>query len=158
MKLAITTGVGTGRPTPDLDFIRRAEALGYESVWTAETWGADAMSPLAYVAGHTRRIKLGTSIAHVDGRTAAMTAMTAQTIDAMAGGGRFLLGIGTSGPQVVEGWHGRPWGKPNYRLRDTVAVIRKIWSGDKVVHHGREFRSRIPANGPSVSASRCATP
>lgn len=110
MKLAIGAGMGGGNARPDIEFIQRAESLGYDSVWTGETWGTDAFSPLAYIAGHTSRIKLGTSIVHVDGRTAAMTAMTAQTIDALAGGGRLLLGIGTSGPQVVEGWHGRPWG------------------------------------------------
>jgi F420-dependent oxidoreductase-like protein len=146
MKLAIATGVSTQNPQPNIPLIQRAEALGYDSVWTAETWGADALSPLAFIAGHTRTIKLGSSIAHIDGRTPAMTAMIAQTIDAMAGGGRMLLGIGTSGPQVVEGWHGRPWGRPNYRLRDTVAILRKVWSGERVLHHGKEFE--LPYTGP----------
>lgn len=148
MKLAIGAGVSAQNPRPNIPFIQRAEALGYDSVWTGETWGADAFSPLAYIAGHTTRIRLGTSIAHIDGRTAGITAMTAQTIDAMAGGGRLLLGIGTSGPQVVEGWHGRPWGKPNYRLRDTAAILRKIWSGDKVTHEGREIQ--LPYHGPGA--------
>jgi F420-dependent oxidoreductase-like protein len=146
MKLAIGTGVAPGNPKPDIAFIRRAEALGYDSVWTGETWGADALSPLAFIAAHTDRIRLGTSIVHIDGRTAAMLAMTAQTIDAMAGGGRMMLGIGTSGPQVVEGWHGRPWGRPNYRLRDTVAILRKVWSGQHVEHHGNEII--LPYTGP----------
>ena len=145
MKLAISAGITRGG-IPDIPFIQQAEALGYHSVWTAETWGFDALSPLAYIAGQTKTIKLGTGIAHVDGRTPAMMAMTAQTIDRMAGGNRLLLGIGTSGPQVVEGWHGRPWGKPNYRLRDTVAIMRKIWSGDRVVHEGKEIQ--LPYNGP----------
>ncbi|MFW6093246.1 MAG: LLM class F420-dependent oxidoreductase [Pseudomonadota bacterium] len=145
MKLAISTGIGPRNPHPDIGFIKRAEALGYDSVWTGETWGADAFSPLAFIAGHTATIKLGTAIAHVDGRTAGTTAMTAQTIDAMAGGGRLLLGIGTSGPQVVEGWHGRPWGRPNYKLRDTVTIMRRIWSGEKVEHHGRELQ--VPYTG-----------
>ena len=124
MKLAIGTGIG-GNRQPDIAVIQQAEALGYDSVWAGETWGTDALSPLAFIAALTKKIKLGTSIVHIDGRTPAMTAMTAQTIDAMAGGGRMLLGIGTSGPQVVEGWHGQPWGKPNYRLRDNVAIMRK---------------------------------
>lgn len=145
MKLAIPTGTG-GNRQPNIDFIKRAEALGYDSVWTGETWGTDALSPLAFIAALTDRIKLGTSIVHIDGRTPAMTAMTAQTIDAMAGGGRMLLGIGTSGPQVVEGWHGHPWGKPNYRLRDNVAIMRKVWRGEHVEHSGRAIQ--LPYSGP----------
>jgi len=147
MKLAIGTGIG-GNRQPDIAFIQRAEQLGYDSVWAGETWGTDALSPLAFIAALTRRIKLGTSIVHVDGRTPAMTAMTAQTIDAMAGGGRVLLGIGTSGPQVVEGWHGRPWGKPNYRLRDNVAIMRKVWRGEYVEHQGHEIQ--LPYRGPGA--------
>lgn len=144
MKLAIGTGIG-GNRQPDIAFIQHAEQLGYDSVWTGETWGTDAFSPLAFIAALTHKIKLGTSIVHIDGRTPAMTAMTAQTIDAMAGGGRVLLGIGTSGPQVVEGWHGQPWGKPNYRLRDNVAIMRKIWAGEYVEHQGREIQ--LPYTG-----------
>jgi F420-dependent oxidoreductase-like protein len=147
-KLAIGVSMGQdGRP--NIPFIQEAEALGYQSIWTGETWGMDALSPLAYIAGHTTKMKLGTSIAHIDGRTPAMMAMIAQTIDRMAGGGRVLLGIGTSGPQVVEGWHGRPWGRPNYRLRDTVAIMRKIWSGERVTHQGKEIQ--LPYEGPDAS-------
>ncbi|MET0183022.1 MAG: LLM class flavin-dependent oxidoreductase [Caulobacterales bacterium] len=144
MKLAIGGMLGEDGK-PNIARIKRAEAIGYDSVWTAETWGADAFSPLAYIAAHTSKIKLATGIAHVDGRTPAMTAMTAQTIDAMAGRGRVIVGIGTSGPQVVEGWHGRPWGKPNYRLRDNVAIMRKVWSGDRLEHDGKEIQ--IPYSG-----------
>lgn len=147
MKLAIGTGIG-GNRQPDIAFIQRAEALGYDSVWAGETWGTDALSPLAFIAALTDKIKLGTSIVHIDGRTPAMTAMTAQTIDAMAGGGRVLLGIGTSGPQVVEGWHGHPWGKPNYRLRDNVAIMRKVWRGEYVEHQGRAIQ--LPYAGPDA--------
>jgi len=147
MKLAIGAQLGeTG--VPDIEFIQRAEALGYDSVWSGETWGYDAFAPLAYIAGHTRKLRLGTAIAQIDARTPATTAMVAQTIDAMAGGGRMILGIGTSGPQVVEGWLGRPWGKPNYRLRDNVAIIRKVWSGERVTHDGREVQ--IPYAGPGA--------
>ncbi len=147
MKLAVGTGVG-GNRQPDIDFIRRAEALGFDSVWSGETWGTDGFSPLAFIAALTSKIRLGTSIVHVDGRTPVTTAMTAQTIDALAGGGRFLLGLGTSGPQVVEGWHGRPWGRPNYRLRDNVAIMRKVWSGEYVQHEGREIQ--LPYRGPDA--------
>jgi len=149
MKLAIGAGVSTRNPQPDVALIRQAEALGYHSVWCGETWGADALSPLAFIAAHTSTIKLGTSIAHIDGRSAGMMAMTAQTIDAMAGGNRLMLGIGTSGPQVVEGWHGRPWGRPNYRLRDTVAILRAAWSGRHVEHQGREIQ--LPYTGPGAT-------
>jgi F420-dependent oxidoreductase-like protein len=147
MKLAIGAAIGRDGK-PNIPFIQQAEALGYQSVWTGETWGMDALSPLAYIAGHTTKMKLGTGIAHIDGRTPAMMAMIAQTIDRMAGGGRLLLGIGTSGPQVVEGWHGRPWGKPNYRIRDTVAIMRKIWSGERVTHDGKEVQ--LPYVGPGA--------
>jgi F420-dependent oxidoreductase-like protein len=149
MKLAIGAGLDPKTRQIDIGRIVQAEALGYDSVWTGETWGFDALSQLAFIAGQTRKIRLGTSIVHVDGRSPAMTAMTAQTIDAMAGGGRLLLGIGTSGPQVVEGWHGRPWGKPNFRLRDNVAIMRKVWGGEPVVHDGKEIQ--LPYRGPEAS-------
>jgi F420-dependent oxidoreductase-like protein len=149
MKLAVGAGLDATTRQIDIARILRAEALGYDSVWTSETWGDDALSPLAFIAGQTRKIRLGTAIAHIDARSPAMTAMTAQTIDAMAGGGRLLLGVGTSGPQVVEGWHGRPWGKPNYRLRDTVAIMRKVWRGEPVTHEGKEIQ--LPYRGPDAS-------
>jgi F420-dependent oxidoreductase-like protein len=148
MKLAIQAPF-TPDGRPDIALIREAERLGYHSVWIGETWGRDALSPLAYIAGLTDRIKLATGIAHVDGRSPAMMAMIAQTIDQMAGGGRLLLGIGTSGPQVVEGWHGRPWGKPNYRLRDTVAILHKVWSGERVSLQGKEIH--LPYDGPDAT-------
>ena len=146
MKLAIGTALDLTTGRPDIERILRAEAMGYDSVWTSETWGDDALSPLAFLAGQTQKIRLATGIAHIDGRSAAMTAMVAQTVDSLAGGGRMMLGIGTSGPQVVEGWHGRPWGKPNYRLRDTVAIMRKVWSGEPVTHDGKEIQ--LPYRGP----------
>jgi len=149
MKLAIGASLDPKTGQPDIPFILRAEDLGYDSVWTAETWGLDGLSPLAFIAAHTRRIKLGTAVAHVDGRSAATLAMTAQTIDALAGGGRMRLGIGMSGPQVAEGWHGRAWGRPNYRLRDTVAILRKVWSGERVAHDGKEIQ--LPYQGPGSS-------
>src|SRR5690606_33695 len=110
------------------------------SVWTAETYGADAITPLAFIAAHTKKIRLGTSIAQIDARTPANLAMCAQTIDDLAGRGRMIVGIGVSGPQIVEGWYGRPWGKPNTRIRDTVAIMRKIWRREAPVSHaGKEI-------------------
>jgi F420-dependent oxidoreductase-like protein len=140
MKLGLALGPWDGLSPLPIETIQRAEALGYDAVWTAETYGADAMTPLAFIAAHTRRIKLGTSIAVLDARTPANLAMCCQTIDALAGGGRMVLGLGASGPQIVEGWYGRPWGRPNLRIRDTVEILRKIFRREgHVSHEGREI-------------------
>lgn len=140
MKLALAIGYSGARMALPVARVQRAEALGYASVWTAEAYGSDALSPLAYLAAVTRRIKLGSGIIQLAARTAANAAMTAATIDAMAGGDRMLLGIGVSGPQIVEGWYGEPWGKPYHRVKDYVAIIRKIWAREEpVTHAGREI-------------------
>lgn len=140
MRLSIGIGYGEPHYQVPMDKIRRAEELGYDTVWTAETYGADALSPLAYIAALTKRIRLGTGIVQLDARTPANLAMTAQTIDAMAGGNRMRIGIGVSGPQIVEGWYGRPWGKPNPKLRDTVAILRKVFRREEPVSHaGKAF-------------------
>ena len=124
-----------------VDAIRRAEAVGFHSVWTAEAYGVDALSPLAYLAAKTDRIKLGTGVVQVAARTPAATAMHAMTIDALAGGGRTIIGLGVSGPQIVEGWYGRPWGSPNHWLRDYVAIMRKVLAREEpVTHDGRQIR------------------
>jgi F420-dependent oxidoreductase-like protein len=150
MKLGISLGLG-GSPTAKLELpmkrILRAEELGYDSVWSAETYGPDAMSPLAFIAALTKKIRLGTGIAQLAARTPANLAMTAQTIDALAGGNRMILGLGVSGPQIVEGWYGQPWGKPNARLRDTVAIVKKILKREgPVSHEGKEIS--LPYTGP----------
>ena len=120
--------------------IQRAEAVGFHSVWTAEAYGVDALSPLAYLAAKTERIKLGTGVVQVAARTPAATAMHAMTIDALAGGGRTIIGLGVSGPQIVEGWYGRPWGSPNRWLRDYVAIMRKVLAREEpVTHDGRQI-------------------
>lgn len=141
MKLGLALGYGgAARYSLPVERVKRAEALGYHSVWTAETYGADAISPLAFLAAHTKTIKLGTAIAQVDARTPANLAMSAQTIDALAGRGRMIVGIGASGPQIAEGWYGRPWGKPNPKLRDTVAIMKKIFRREgPVSHEGKEI-------------------
>jgi len=146
MKLCLSMGPGGATYKIPMEKILRAEALGYDSVWTAETYGPDALTPLAYIAALTKKIKLGTGIAHIDSRTPANLAMMSMTIDMLAGGGRMILGIGVSGPQIVEGWLGRPWGRPNYRLRDTVAICRKVWRREYVEHHGKEIE--LPYRGP----------
>ena len=117
-----------------------AESCGFHSVWTAEAYGMDALSPLAYLAAVTERIKLGTAIVQVAARTPAATAMHAMTIDALAGGNRTIIGLGVSGPQIVEGWYGRPWGSPHHWLRDYVAIMRKVLERKgPVTHEGQQI-------------------
>jgi F420-dependent oxidoreductase-like protein len=153
MKLGLTTSFfGDAHPRVPIERIRRAEELGYDSVWTAETYGCDAITPLAWIGAQTKRIRLGTGIAQLSARTPANLAMCAQTIDAMVGEGRMIVGIGVSGPQIVEGWYGQPWGKPNYRLRDYVAIMKKILKREgPVTHEGREISLPYPKDAPGSS-------
>jgi F420-dependent oxidoreductase-like protein len=131
------------------DLVRRAEALGFHSVWTAEAYGADALTPLAAIAAVTERIKLGTAVVQLAGRPPAMLGMQAMTIDALAGGGRMIVGIGLSGPQIVEGWYGQPWGRPNARLRDYVEILRAVLRREgPVTHDGPEIS--LPYAGPGA--------
>ena len=148
MKLSLGIGMmnAAGVFETPMEVVKRADELGYDTVWTAETYASDAMTPLAFIAAQTKKIRLGTAVAQIDARTPANLAMCAQTIDALAGGGRMVLGIGFSGPQIVEGWLGRPWGKPAHRLRDIIAIVRKIWAREYVEHHGREIE--LPYKGP----------
>lgn len=140
MKLGLTLGYSGARVNFPIDLVQRAERLGYDSAWTAEAYGSDAMTPLAWIAAQTSRIRLGTGIAQLAGRTPAMCAMQAMTIDALAGGGRMIVGLGVSGPQIVEGWYGQPWGKPYWRVRDYVEIMRKIFRREgPVSHDGREI-------------------
>jgi F420-dependent oxidoreductase-like protein len=118
---------------------RHAEALGFDSIWTSEAWGSDAIVPLTWIAAHTERLRLGTAILQVAARTPAMTAMTAATLDMMSGG-RLVLGLGVSGPQVVEGWHGEPYGKPLARTREYIEILRAIWAREeKLEYHGEHY-------------------
>lgn len=129
-----------------MERIQFAEELGFDSVWCAEAYGSDAFSPLAYIAARTQRIKLSTSIAQVAARSAAACAMQANTIDALSGG-RMQLGLGMSGPQIVEGWYGQPWGKPYWTLRDYVSIIRKVLAREEpVTHQGRALQ--LPTQAP----------
>jgi len=132
-----------------VELVRAAEHLGYHSVWTAEAYGSDALSPLAYLAALTDRINLGTSVAQLAARPPATLAMHAMTIDALAGGGRMIVGIGVSGPQIVEGWYGQPWGRPNARVRDYVTILRKVLDREgPVTHEGPEIS--LPYKGPGA--------
>jgi F420-dependent oxidoreductase-like protein len=146
MKLGLHLAYSGAKLDIPVALVQRAEQLGYDSVWTAEAYGSDAVTPLAYLAAKTERIKLGTAIMQLAGRTPANCAMTAATVDALAGGGRFIAGIGVSGPQIVEGWYGQPWGRPYYRIKDYVAIMRKIWAREEpVTHEGTEIS--LPFSG-----------
>ena len=140
MKLGLSIGYSKAHLDIPVQLVRQAEELGYDSVWSAEAYGSDAVTPLAYLAALTKRIRLGTGIMQLAARTPANAAMCAGTVDAMSGGGRFIAGLGVSGPQIVEGWYGQPWGRPYYRLRDYVAIMRKIFAREEpVTHDGREI-------------------
>src|SRR3977135_130458 len=148
MKLGLAIGYSGARLQLPMDLILLAERLGYVSLWAAEAYGSDAVTPLAYIAAHTSRIRLGTGIMQLAGRTPAMAAMQAQTVDALAGGGRFIAGLGVSGPQIVEGWYGEPWGRPYWRLKDYVAIMRKIFAREEpVTHEGREISLPFTGEG-----------
>lgn len=125
MRLGMVFGYSSAKLNIDIELIQHAEKLGYHSVWSAEAWGSDAVTPLAWIAAQTKTIKLGTGIMQMPGRSPANTAMTAMTMDSISEG-RFILGLGTSGPQVVEGWHGVPYYKPLTWTREYVEIVRKI--------------------------------
>jgi F420-dependent oxidoreductase-like protein len=150
MKLGLSLGYAPPGTNPaDLfPLVQEAERLGFDSVWVAEAWGTDAVSLLGWLAAQTERIKLGSAIMQIPGRTPANTAMTAATLDLLSGG-RFLLGLGTSGPQVVEGWHGQPWGKPLGKTREYVEIVRAALRRDVVAHEGEHYR--IPWDGQGAT-------
>jgi F420-dependent oxidoreductase-like protein len=131
-------------PTELVGLAQEAERLGYDSAWAAEAWGTDAVSVLAWLAAVTERIKVGAAIMQIPARTPAATAMTAATIDLMSGG-RFLLGLGTSGPQVVEGWHGQEWRRPLARTREYVEIVRAALRREALAYDGQHYRLGEPA-------------
>ena len=135
-------------PTELVALAQEAERLGYHSAWAAEAWGTDAVTVLSWIAATTERIKVGSAIMQIPGRTPANTAMTAATLDLMSGG-RFLLGLGVSGPQVVEGWHGQPWGKPLGKTREYVEIVRAALRREMVEHHGEHYD--VPYSGANAT-------
>jgi F420-dependent oxidoreductase-like protein len=150
VKLGVNLGYappGTN-PADLVPLVQTAEALGYDSVWAAEAWGTDAVTVLSWLGAVTTTIKLGSAIMQIPGRTPANTAMTAATLDLMSGG-RFILGLGTSGPQVVEGWHGEPWGKPLGKTREYIELVRTALRRDVLEHHGEHYR--IPYDGEGAT-------
>jgi len=126
LKLGVQLGYWQAQPPPDLIGVaQEAERLGYDSIYTAEAWGSDAFSPLAWIGAHTSKIQLGTSVVQLSARTPTATAMAALTLDHLSGG-RLILGLGVSGPQVVEGWYGQPFSKPLARTREYIDIIRQV--------------------------------
>ena len=148
MKLSLMLGYSGAQLDIPVKLVQRAEELGFHSVWTAEAYGSDAITPLAYLAAVTSRIKLGTAIMQLAARTPANCAMTAATLDALAGGDRFIAGIGVSGPQIVEGWYGQPWGRPYYRIKDYVTIMKAILHREgPVSHNGKEISLPFTGTG-----------
>ena len=148
IKLGYNTGYwGSGPPHGALEGIKEADRLGFDSVWTAEAYGSDALTPLAWWGAQTQNVRLGTGIIQMSARTPSATAMAAMTIDHLSNG-RFILGLGASGPQVVEGWYGQPYPKPLARTREYVEVVRSILKRDKPIDHHGVFYD-IPLRGGS---------
>ena len=149
MKLGLTAAAFGARLSIDLDRIKQAESLGFDSAWTAEAYGNDAVTTAAWILASTTKLKVGTAIMQMPARTPAMAAMTAMSLDHLSGG-RFILGIGASGPQVVEGWHGVPYGRPLTRTREYIEIIRKILAReDPLTHEG--FHYQIPISGEGTT-------
>ena len=149
IRFGLNVGYSGAQLAVDMDLVREAERLGFHSVWTAEAYGSDAVTPLAWIGGQTRTIRLGSAIMQMAARTPAMTASTATSLDQLSGG-RFLLGLGVSGPQVVEGWHGQPFGKPLTRTREYVEIVRAIWARERPLEHQGEHY-QIPYRGPGAT-------
>src|SRR5512133_4391031 len=139
-----------------LALVQEAERLGYDSVWSAEAYGSDAVTILCWLAGQTERIRLGSGIMQMPGRSAAMTAMTAATLDQLSGG-RMLLGIGSSGPQVAEGWHGQRFARQIQRTREYVAVVRKALARERLEFHGETLELPLP-DGPGKALKLTIAP
>jgi F420-dependent oxidoreductase-like protein len=158
MKLGVHIGYwGLGLSSQDqLEIVQEAERLGYDSVWTAEAYGSDSATVLGWLAGQTSKIRLGSGIFQMPGRSAAMTAMTAATIDQLSNG-RMILGIGSSGPQVAEGWHGQRFGKQLQRTREYVAVVRMALARERVEFKGETMELPLP-DGPGKALKLTISP
>jgi F420-dependent oxidoreductase-like protein len=135
-------------PLAAVALAQEADRLGFHSVWSSEAWGADAVTVASWVAARTERTGIGTAIMQMPARTPAATVMTAATLDLLSGG-RLLLGLGTSGPQVVEGWHGQPWGKPLTRTREYVEIVRAGLRRESLEHHGEHYD--LPYDGDGAT-------
>jgi F420-dependent oxidoreductase-like protein len=158
MRLGLMLGYwGLGLTADDqAALVQEAEGAGFDSVWTAEAYGSDAATPLAWFAAQTERIKLGAAILQIPGRTPAMTAMTTVTLDHLSRG-RFVLGLGTSGPQVAEGWHGEPFGQQLSRTREYVEIVRKALARERLTYDGETYRLPLP-DGPGKALKLMIAP
>jgi alkanesulfonate monooxygenase SsuD/methylene tetrahydromethanopterin reductase-like flavin-dependent oxidoreductase (luciferase family) len=155
MRVAVTT---QGVSEEDATFVVEAERLGADSVWVAEAWGYDAFTPLAFLAARTSRIRLATGIAQLGARTPAMLAMSSMSMQALSGG-RFLLGLGTSGPQVMEGWHGVRFSSPLGMTRETIEILRTVASGERLSHDGAVYQLPLPDSaGRAIRSMAPPTP
>lgn len=145
MKLGVHVGYVAGRDQllQQLETVKAAEDYGYDSAWTAEAYGSDAGTPLAWFAAHTERIRLGAAIFQIPGRTPGNCAMTASTLDCISNG-RFILGLGSSGPQVAEGWHGQPFAHQLQRTREYIAILRKALGRERVEFDGEIYKLPLP--------------
>jgi alkanesulfonate monooxygenase SsuD/methylene tetrahydromethanopterin reductase-like flavin-dependent oxidoreductase (luciferase family) len=153
--VTLRVGVGiTGFDAGALDFVREAERLGADSVWVPEFWAYDALTPIGYLAATTSTIRLATGIVQLGARTPAMLAMSAMTLQALSGG-RFVLGVGTSGPQVMEGWHGVRFDRPVRRTRETIEIVRRVAAGSGWSTPARSTGCRCPTAPARPSARRC---
>ncbi len=149
LELGLNLGYWGRRPALDMELVKAAEASGYSTVWAAESWGSDVVTVLAWVGAQTSTIKLGAGIMQMPARSPAMTAMTAVTLSELSGG-RFLLGLGLSGPQVAEGWHGEAYGKPLGKTREYVSIVRQIMAREAPLEHdGAHYQ--IPYRGKDAS-------
>jgi F420-dependent oxidoreductase-like protein len=143
-------GISTGVTSPDdVEFVVGSERIGAGSVWIAEAWGYDALTPLAHLAAHTSTIKLCTGIVQVGARSPAMLAMQAMSVQQLSGG-RLVLGLGASGPRIMEAWHGVPFRKPLGAIRDTIEIVRQIARGDRLEHDGVVYRLPLPGSGRGI--------
>jgi F420-dependent oxidoreductase-like protein len=143
MKIAITLGPPDDKWEEHLTYAVEAERLGVEMAWSPEMWGYDAVTPLAYLAAKTSRLRLGTAVMQIGARTPAMVAMTAMSMAALTGD-RFALGLGVSGPQVMEGWHGVPFARPLQRTRETIEIVRMIARGERLSYNGEVYHLPLP--------------
>jgi F420-dependent oxidoreductase-like protein len=154
MRVAVGFGIPYDRPErwkDTVDFVVQADRFGVDSVWSAEAWGSDAVTPLGYLASRTERVKLGSGIIQTGSRTPALVAMTSATLQLLSDG-RFLLGLGTSGPQVMEGWHGISFETPVTRMREIVEIVRLALSGERVTYQGEVYQ--LPLGGGEGKALR----
>lgn len=155
MRVSISVGVARDNWEEASTYVEEAERLGVDAVWSAEAWGYDAVSPLAYLAARTSRIRLGSGIMQAGTRTPALVAMTAMTLASLSGD-RFLLGLGVSGPQVIEGWHGVRFKRPIQRLREIIEIVRLATKGERLSYKGKVYS--LPLPGGQGKALRSSAP